>query len=77
MPGLNGASVILMGGFRGREAVTILHLYLGLLVREKTTRRRTVVSIIHFNESKTLKTVHDNCIILLLKSGPFQINFFV
>ena len=44
-PGLIGVSAAWIGRFRGRGAATILHLYLGLLVREKTNRRRTVVSI--------------------------------
>ena len=47
VPGLNGVSVILMGGFRGRGAATTLPLYMGLLVRERTNRRRTVVRFLY------------------------------
>ena len=51
MPGLNGVSVMVMGRFRGREAVIILLLYMGPLVRERTNRRRTVVRFIHLNNA--------------------------
>ena len=43
-PGLRGMSASCMGRFRGIEAATILHLCLGLLVREKTNRKKAVVS---------------------------------
>ena len=46
-PGQSGASAAWMGRFRGRGAATILHLYLGLLVREKTNRKITAVSVIY------------------------------
>ena len=45
LPGQSGVSAAWIGRFRGRGAATILHLYLGLLVREKTNMRRVVVSI--------------------------------
>ena len=57
-PGLNGVSAAWMGKFRGRGAATILHLYLGLLVRERTNRRKTVVSLIHLNNSNNNKIMY-------------------
>ena len=42
-PGLLGVSAR-MERFRGRGAAPILHLCLGLLVREKTNRKKAVVS---------------------------------
>ena len=53
-PGLLGVSAR-MERFRGRGAAPILHLCLGLLVREKTNRRRTVVSVTPFNVSKNIR----------------------
>ena len=40
--GQNGVSVLIRG-FRGPGTATTLPLYMDLLVREKTKRRRTVV----------------------------------
>ena len=48
VPGLNGVSVALMKRRTGREAATILPLYMELLVRERITRRRAVVRLVYF-----------------------------
>ena len=45
--GLNGVDVVLMERLKGWEAATILPLYMGLPVRERTTRKRTVVRLIY------------------------------
>ena len=50
-PGQSGAYATIMGRFRGIGAAPILNLYLGLLVREKTNRKRTVVSVTHLSSA--------------------------
>ena len=48
VPGLNGVRVVRMGRLRERETATLHSLYMGLPVRERTTRKRTVVRLIYF-----------------------------
>ena len=48
VPGLNGVGVVLLGRLRERETATLRSLFMGLLVREKTTKKRSVVRLNYF-----------------------------
>ena len=49
--GVTGVNAVCMERLRGREAATILPLYMGLLVREMTSSRRSVVSLSRFHNT--------------------------